>query len=60
VPAITSGDEDEEESGWNEREFSNDDLVKFNSKSGQFIFEKEGTTSDFDERNNKYFNFDAF
>ena len=53
-------DEESEDSGWNEREFSNDDLVKFNSKSGQFIFEKNGTTVILMKETTKYFNFDAF
>ena len=56
-----SSDVDEEQdSGWNEREFGNDDLVKFNSKSGQFIFEKDGTTVILMKETTKYFNFDAF
>ena len=53
-------DEESEDSGWNEREFGNDDLVKFNSKSGQFIFEKNGTTLILMKETAKYFNFDAF
>ena len=61
VAADVDDDEEEsEESGWNEREFSNDDLVKFNSKSGQFIFEKDGTTVILMKETTKYFNFDAF
>ena len=53
-------DEESEDSGWNEREFGNDDLVKFNSKSGQFIFEKNGTTMILMKQVTSYFNFDAF
>ena len=55
-----SDDEESEDSGWNEREFGNDDLVKFNSKSGQFIFEKNGTTMILMKQVTSYFNFDAF
>ena len=57
---LDSDEENGEESGWNEREFSNDDLVKFNNKTGQFIFEKDGTTMILVKETTKYFNFDAF
>jgi SpoVK/Ycf46/Vps4 family AAA+-type ATPase len=53
-------DEQGEDSGWNERDFGNDDLVKFNNKTGQFIFEKNGTTIILIKESPKYFNFDAF
>ena len=61
-PVIVDSNEDEdgEDSGWNEREFVNDDLVKFNNKTGQFIFEKDGTTMILMKESPKYFNFDAF
>jgi SpoVK/Ycf46/Vps4 family AAA+-type ATPase len=57
---LDSDDEDDEDSGWNEREFGTDDLVKFNNKTGQFIFEKNGTTMILMKESPKYFNFDAF
>lgn len=54
-------DEDEDEdNGWHEKEFTNDDLVKFNNKTGQFIFEKDGITMILLKESPKYFNFDAF
>ena len=66
VPAVSNvieideGDEDDEDDGWHEREFTNDDLVKFNNKTGQFIFEKDGITMILLKESPKYFNFDAF
>jgi hypothetical protein len=54
---IDEGDEDE---GWHEREFTNDDLVKFNNKTGQFIFERDGITMILSKESPKYFNFDTF
>ena len=60
APAINVEEEDGEDSGWSDREFGNDDLVKFNSKSGQFIFEKNGTTMILMKQVTSYFNFDAF
>jgi hypothetical protein len=62
LSAAITLDEDEngEDCGWNERDFSNDDLVKFNSKTGQFVFETEGTTLILMKESPKYFNFDAF
>lgn len=58
--AVADDEENDEDDGWNEREFSNDDLVKFNNKTGQFIFEKDGTTLILMKETPKYFNFDAF
>jgi hypothetical protein len=55
--AIDEGDEGD---GWHEKEFTNDDLVKFNNKTGQFIFEKDGITMILVKETPKYFNFDAF
>lgn len=60
VSLDSNEDENGEDSGWNEREFSNDNLVKFNNKTGQFIFEKDGTTMILVKETTKYFNFDAF
>jgi hypothetical protein len=57
---VVDDDEQGEDSGWNERDFGNDDLVKFNNKTGQFIFEKNGTTIILMKESPKYFNFDAF
>ena len=57
---LDSDDEENEDSGWNEREFGTDDLVKFNNKTGQFIFEKNGTTMILMKETPKHFNFDAF
>ena len=52
--------DDDEYNGWHEKEFTNDDLVKFNNKTGQFIFEKDGITMILLKESPKYFNFDAF
>lgn len=57
---IEIGDMDDEDNGWHEKEFTNDDLVKFNNKTGQFIFEKDGITMILLKESPKYFNFDAF
>lgn len=51
---------DDEEDGWGDEEFTTDDLVKFNNKTGQFIFEKDGVTMILVKDTPKYFNFDAF
>jgi hypothetical protein len=53
-------DEDEDESGWFDGEFGPGDLVKYDSKSGQFIFEKGGVTLILSKVKERYFNFDAF
>lgn len=52
--------EDDDESGWNDSEFSSDDLVKFDTKKGLFIYEKKGVTVIIAREHEKYFNFDAF
>jgi hypothetical protein len=57
---LSDSGEDDEEDGWHEREFSTDDLVKFNNKNGQFIFEKGGVTLILVKETTRYFNFDAF
>ena len=51
---------DDEEDGWGDEEFTTDDLVKFNNKTGQFIFEKNGVTLILVKETPRYFNFDAF
>ena len=51
---------DDEEDGWGDEQFTTDDLVKFNNKTGQFIFEKDGVTLILMKETPKYFNFDAF
>jgi len=58
VPVLAS-DEDEDD-GWGEEDFTQEDLVKFNNKTGQFIFEREGVTMILTKERAKYFNFDAF
>ena len=59
VNALT-GPVNDEEDGWGDEDFTNDDLVKFNNKTGQFIFEKNGVTLILMKETPKYFNFDAF
>jgi hypothetical protein len=54
---IDDADDDE---GWGEKSFTTDDLVKFNDKTSQFIFEKDGVTLILSKEVPKYFNFDAF
>jgi len=58
--AVTLDEEDEGESGWFDEEFEAGDLVKFDSKSGQFIFEKGGVTLILSKVKERSFNFDAF
>jgi hypothetical protein len=53
-------EEDEEESGWFDMDFEPGDLIKFDSKSGQFIFEKDGVTLILSKIKERSFNFDAF
>jgi len=53
-------DYSDEDDGWGEQDFGQEDLVKFNNKTGQFIFEKEGVTMILTKERPKYFNFDAF
>ena len=50
----------DDEDGWGDEDFTTDDLVKFNNKTGQFIFEKNGVTLILVKETPKYFNFDAF
>jgi hypothetical protein len=50
----------DDEDGWGDEDFTTDDLVKFNNKTGQFIFEKNGVTLILMKESPKYFNFDAF
>jgi hypothetical protein len=57
ISPVRKGDEEE---GWGDEDFTNDDLVKFNNKTGQFIFEKNGATLILMKETPKYFNFDAF
>jgi len=57
ISPVRKGDEEE---GWGDEDFTNDDLVKFNNKTGQFIFEKNGVTLILMKETPKYFNFDAF
>jgi hypothetical protein len=58
--AVLSPVEDDEDDGWGEEDFGQEDLVKFNNKTGQFIFEKDGVTMILTKERPKYFNFDAF
>jgi hypothetical protein len=58
--AVLGTVEDDEDGGWGEEDFTQDDLVKFNNKTGQFIFEKQGVTMILTKERPKYFNFDAF
>jgi len=57
ISPVRKGDEEE---GWGDEDFTNDDLVKFNNKTGQFIFEKNGATLILMKETPKTFNFDAF
>ena len=55
---------DEEEGaaleGWHDDEFGPENLVKFDTKKGLFIYEKDGVTVILTREKAKYFNFDAF
>jgi len=55
---------DEEEDaaleGWHDDEFGPENLVKFDTKKGLFIYEKDGVTVILTREKAKYFNFDAF
>jgi hypothetical protein len=57
---IAPEDDEDEDGGWGEEDFTPTDLVKFNNKTGQFIFEKDGVTMILTKERPKYFNFDAF
>jgi hypothetical protein len=59
VPTPTE-DDDSNDDGWGDEDFTQDDLVRFNNKTGQFIFEKNGLTLILVKDTPKYFNFDAF
>ena len=50
----------EKEYGWMEVELTASDLVKMDSKSGRFIFEKNGLTVILNRMQTRTFNFDAF
>ena len=54
------GSNNDDDDGWGDADFTNDDLVKFNNKTGQFIFEKDGVTMILVKETPNYFNFDAF
>jgi hypothetical protein len=54
------GSNNDDDDGWGDADFTNDDLVKFNNKTGQFIFEKDGVTMILAKETPKYFSFDAF
>jgi hypothetical protein len=58
--SISDEDDDIDEDGWGDEDFTQDDLVKFNNKTGQFIFEKNGLTMILVKDTPKHFNFDAF
>ena len=46
--------------GWHDAEFGPENLVKFDTKKGLFIYEKDGVTVILTREKAKYFNFDAF
>ena len=56
----SDSDEDEKEYGWMEIELTANELVKMDTKSGRFIFEKDGLTVIMTRQRQKTFNFDAF
>ena len=58
-PSPISDDEDSSD-GWRDDEFGPENLVKFDTKKGLFIYEKEGITVILTREKAKYFNFDAF
>jgi hypothetical protein len=60
LSAVLASASDDDEDGWGDKDFTTDDLVKFNNKTGQFIFEKDGVTMILVKETPKYFNFDAF
>jgi hypothetical protein len=53
-------DEEDPIDGWHDDEFGPENLVKFDTKKGLFIYEKEGITVILTREKAKYFNFDAF
>lgn len=52
--------EDDIKYGWIDEDFAAGDLVKFDSKSGKFIFEKGGITVILSRIKERTYNFDAF
>lgn len=52
--------EDDTKYGWIDEDFAAGDLVKFDSKSGKFIFEKGGITVILSRIKERTYNFDAF
>lgn len=60
APVVNQIFSNDDEEGWGDEDFTTDDLVKFNNKTGQFIFEKNGVTLILVKETPKYFNFDAF
>jgi hypothetical protein len=48
------------EYGWVDEEFAAGDLIKFDSKTGKFIFEKNGLTVILSRMKTRTYNFDAF
>jgi hypothetical protein len=60
IGTIGIDDDPDDENGWGEKSFTTDDLVQFNNKTNQFIFEKDGMTLILVKETPKYFNFDAF
>jgi hypothetical protein len=52
--------DDEPESTWMEQEFSASDVIKFDAKSGKFIFERDGTTMILMKVQQRSFNWNAF
>jgi hypothetical protein len=51
---------DSVEYGWIDEEFAAGDLIKFDSKTGKFIFEKNGVTVILSRMKTRTYNFDAF
>ena len=64
-PVLTCADdeaemEDDKEYGWLEIDLKPADLVKLDTKTGRFIFEKDGVTVILNRVRERSFNFDAF
>ena len=57
---IRIDDTPDDDEGWGEKSFTTDDLVQFNNKTNQFVFEKDGVTMILVKETPKHFNFDAF
>ena len=53
-------DDDPDFEGWHDAEFGPENLVKFDTKKGLFIYEKDGVTVILTREKAKYFNFNAF